>query len=150
VAVRILQQTGSFVNDINPNVSVGIDLPFRRGEDGDGYFATSKTTIDSVKNDLRLLLNTHQGERFFRPTLGINLRKYLFEQYTVDTVLNIQNDILDTITTYLPFVSVRDIQVSMDEKDSIGKNKITVKIIFFIQNDPGALSSVDVDVTSGE
>ena len=150
MAVRITQQTGSFTNDINPNISVGIDLPFRLGLNGEGYFATSKTTMDSIKNDLKLLLNTHQGERLFRPTLGINLRKYLFEQYNVDTVVNIQNDVLDTIKTYLPFVKIRDIQVSMDEMDSIGKNKMTIKIIFFIDKDPGALSSVDVDVTSGE
>lgn len=150
MAVRIPQQTGSFVNDVNPNINVGIDLPFRLGSEGEGYFATSKTTIDSIKNDIKLLLGTHQGERFFRPTLGINLRRYLFEQYTVDTVVNIQNDILDTIKTYLPFVQIRDIQVSMDETDAIGKNRMTIKILFFLEKDPGALSSVDVDVTSGE
>ena len=80
MAVRISQQTGSFTNDVNPNISVGIDLPFRLGGENEGYFATSKTTIDSIKNDIRLLLGTHQGARFFRPTHGNNLRKYLFEQ----------------------------------------------------------------------
>ena len=150
MAVRISQQTGSLINDINPNINVGIDLPFRLGNGGEGYFATSKTTIDSIKNDIKLLLGTHQGERFFRPTLGINLRKYLFEQYNIDTIVNVQNDILDTIKTYLPFVQVRDIKVSMDETDDIGKNRMTIKVLFFLEKDPGALSSVDVDVTSGE
>ena len=61
MAIRITNTTGSFVNDFNPNVSVGIDLPFRMGDTNDGYFATTKTTIESIKNNIRLLLNTHQG-----------------------------------------------------------------------------------------
>ena len=150
MAIRITQSTGSFVNDMNQNVSVGIDLPFHLGSSGEGYFATTKTTLESVKNNIRLLLNTHQGERLYRPQLGINLRKYLFEQFTVDTVVSIQNDIMDTIQKYLPFVEIRDISVTMDEEDAIGKNLMRVKILFFINQDPTALSSVDLNVTSGE
>ena len=150
MAIRITQTTGSFVNDIDPNINVGIDLPFHRGSSGEGYFATTKTTLESIKNDIRLLLNTHQGERLYRPNLGINLRKYLFDQFTVDTVVSVQNDILDTVQKYLPFVEIRDISVTMNEEDSVGKNLMRVKILFFINQDPTALSSVDINVIDGE
>ena len=150
MATRITHQTGSFSNDFNPDINIGIDLPFRLGTSGEGYFATSKTTIESIKNDIKLLLNTHHGERLYRPELGINLRKYLFEIFDVDSVINIQNDILDTIKKYLPFVEVRDIQVSMDGQDDIGKALMNVNVVFFINRDAANLQSVEFQVTSGE
>ena len=41
-----------FVEDQDSRVSVGIDFPFGRvPNSGDGYFKTSKTTIDAIKNN---------------------------------------------------------------------------------------------------
>ena len=82
--------------------------------------------------------------------MGINLRKYLFEVFDVDSVINIQNDILDTIKKYLPFVEIRDIQVSMDGQDDIGKALMNVNVVFFINRDAANLQSVEFQVTSGE
>ena len=60
--------------------------------DGDGYFETTKTTIDAIKNNIKLLLQTSQGERVFQPNLGMNLRQLLFEPMTEDlTPLNNTN-----------------------------------------------------------
>ena len=41
-----------FVEDQDSRVSVGIDFPIGRVPDGDGYFKTSKTTIDAIKNNI--------------------------------------------------------------------------------------------------
>ena len=150
MAVRQTHQTGSFADDFDTEVSIGIDLPFRLSSVGQGYFATSKTTIESIKNNIKLLLNTHQGERLYRPNLGINLRRYLFEPVDIDTVINIQNDVLDTIKKYMPFVEVRDIQVSMDGQDEIGKALMKINVVFFINTDAANLQSVEFEVTSGE
>ena len=68
-----------FIVDNDTNVRVGIDLPIRRGDDFDGFFATTSTTIEAVKNNIRNLLNTNQGERLFQPNLGLDLRSLLFE-----------------------------------------------------------------------
>ena len=38
----------AFKDDRNENVFIGIDLPFRLGTTGEGYFSTSKTTIEAV------------------------------------------------------------------------------------------------------
>ena len=46
----------------------------------DGFFTTTKTTVDAVKEDIKLLLLTQQGERLFQPLLGMNIRRFLFEQ----------------------------------------------------------------------
>jgi len=131
-----------FVEDLDTRVSVGLDLPIaRQAGDNQGYFATTKTTIDAIKNDIRLLLMTQRGERLFQPFLGMNIRRFLFEQITDDTAIEIENDIVDTIQTWLPFVELRDIDVDLGDQD---RNKISINITFNIRNAPTELESVGV------
>ena len=94
-----------FIEDVDTRVSVGLDLPLgRQPGTPDGYFTSTKTTIDAVKNDIKLLLMTQRGERLFQPFLGMNIRRFLFEQITDDTAIEIENDIVDTFQTWLQFV----------------------------------------------
>lgn len=131
-----------FVEDLDTRVSVGLDLPIaRQAGDNQDYFATTKTTIDAIKNDIRLLLMTQRGERLFQPFLGMNIRRFLFEQITDDTAIEIENDIVDTIQTWLPFVELRDIDVDLGDQD---RNKISINITFNIRNAPTELESVGV------
>ena len=88
------RRTNQFVEDQDTRVSVGIDFPFALVPNQDGYFKTTKTTVDSIKNNIKLLLQTQRGERVFQPNLGMNLRRFLFEQITVDTEIEIQKPIL--------------------------------------------------------
>jgi len=138
-----------FIQDNDTNVKVGIDLPIRRGSDIDGFFATTSTTIEAVKNNIRNLLQTEEGERFFQPNLGIGLRTVLFEHITDESLISIQNTILDKMELWLPFVEVRDIQVlSRDNTTDIGTNEIRIKIDFNIKQDPNTLDSITLDFSS--
>jgi phage baseplate assembly protein W len=135
-----------YIQDNDTNVKVGIDLPIRRDDGLDGFFATTSTTIEAVKNNIRNLLQTNEGERFFQPNLGLNLRSLLFEHITNENLIGIQNSILDKIEFWLPFVEVRDIQVlSRNNTTDIGANEIRVKILFNIKQDPNTLDSVDLN-----
>ena len=58
MAIRITPDSGSFVQDRDANVFIGVDLPFRKSEGVEGYFASTTTTIQAVKNDITNLLNT--------------------------------------------------------------------------------------------
>jgi len=138
-----------YIVDNDTNVKVGIDLPIHRGDGQDGFFASTSTTIEAVKNNMRNLLQTEEGERFFQPNLGIGLRKLLFEQITNENLISIQDAILDKIEFWLPFVEVRDIQVlSRDEDTTIGVNEIRVKILFNLKQDPNTLDSITLDFSS--
>jgi len=131
-----------FVEDRDSRVSVGLDFPIgRQAGDQMGYFATTKTTMDAIKNDVRLLLMTQRGERLFQPFLGMNIRRFLFEQITDDTAIEIENDIVDTFQTWLPFVQLQNIEVDLGDQD---KNQIKINITFNIQNAPTELQSVGV------
>jgi|TARA_R110001592_G_scaffold84984_1_gene251040 phage baseplate assembly protein W len=136
-----------YIEDNDENIFIGIDLPFRKSNGIEGYFASTSTTIEAVKNNIRNLVNTHQGERFMQPQLGMNLRKYLFEQFTDEAVFSIQNDIVDTFKKWLPFVEIQDIQVNMsNSNDSIGKNTMNITIVFNITQDPNTLESVSIEI----
>ena len=138
-----------FIEDNDDNIKIGIDLPIRRDGVKDGFFASTSTTIEAVKNNIRNLLQTNEGERFMQPTLGINLRRLLFEQISEQTILAVQDSILDKFDLWLPFVEVRDIQVlSKDNTTDIGANEIRVKILFNIKQDPNTLDSVTLDFNS--
>ena len=133
-----------FIEDNDSNIYIGIDLPIRKSEGKEGYFASTKTTIEAVKNNISNLIQTHSGERLFQPRLGLNLRKFLFEQFNEDIILEIQNEILDALESWLPFVEVSDIQVSDDN------NKLNINIIFNIKQDPNTLDSVQIGITKND
>ena len=137
-----------YIQDNDTNVKIGIDLPIRRGDSLDGWFATTSTTIEAVKNNIRNLLQTEEGERFFQPNLGIGLRKLLFEHVTGENLIGVQNVILDKIEFWLPFVEIRNIEVlSRDDDTSIGVNEIRIKILFNIKQDPTTIDSVTMNFT---
>ena len=136
-----------YLQDNNPNIKVGIDLPIRRDDIEDGWFASTKTTIEAVKNNIINLLNTNQGERLMQPTLGLDLRSLLFEQMTTETIMSVQNKILDTFQRWLPFVEVRDIRINNEAVED-NLNQIRVNIIFNIKKDPNTIDSVSLNFDS--
>ena len=137
------RRTNQLVEDQDTRVSVGIDFPFGRQPNQDGYFKTTKTTVESVKNNIRLLLQTELGERTMQPFLGMNLRQFIFEQITEDVKVQIENNIVDVFETWLPFVELKDIQISSDSVTE-DRNKISVNIVFSIKRASNSTESVGV------
>jgi len=129
-----------FLEDQDTRVSVGIDFPFGRVGNGDGYFKTTKTTIDAIKNNIKLLLQTNQGERMFQPNLGMNLKNLLFEPMTEDLTIQIENNIVDVFERWLPFVELRNIDI--ENKNELSQTKINIE--FNIRRAPNSLESVQV------
>ena len=137
------RRTNQLVEDQDTRVSVGIDFPFGRQPNQDGYFKTTKTTVESVKNNIRLLLQTELGERAMQPFLGMNLRQFIFEQITEDVKVQIENNIVDVFETWLPFVELRDLQIGSEAADT-DKNRISIEIVFNIKKAPTSLETVGV------
>jgi phage baseplate assembly protein W len=129
-----------FVEDQDKRVSVGIEFPFGRVGGGDGYFKSTKTTVDSIKNNIKLLLQTHRGERVFQPNLGMDLRSLIFEPLTENITIEIENNIVDVFSRWLPFVDLRNIQIN--RVDDL--NQVNINIDFNIRRAPNSLESVQV------
>ena len=137
------KRKNQFIEDQDTRVSVGIDFPFARVPNQDGYFKTTKTTVESIKNNIKLLLKTEQGERVFQPNLGMNLKRLLFEQINENTSIEIENNIVDVFDTWLPFVELKDIQTNIDTTNQ-EQNKIKINITFSIKKSPTSLETVEV------
>ena len=136
-----------YIEDRDNEVFIGIDLPFRKSSGVDGWFVSTTTTIEAVKNNIRNLLNTSKGERYMQPNMGLNLREFMFEQYNDELRIQIENDILDSFSLWLPFVQVRNININMaSETDGAGRNRLVIDVLFNITRDPNTLESVQVEI----
>ena len=135
------RRTNQLVEDQDTRVSVGIDFPFGRQPNQDGYFKTTKTTVESVKNNIRLLLQTELGERTMQPFLGMNLRQFIFEQITEDVKVQIENkikiDYLVGTMIELPRAAIKAEQIAKHaDFFSFGTNDLTSFLLSVDRNNP--------------
>ena len=136
-----------FVVDRDENINIGIDFPFRVGQDGTGWGASTKTTLDAVANNLRNLVSTEMGERLMQPNLGIALRKFLFEQFNADVVEGVKAAIIESVSYWLPFINISNINVKMSEiQNSDFRNTMDVSIEFYLKKDPTTQESIQVTI----
>ena len=136
--------TGSLSVDRDQNTFIGIELPFYKSYGSEGYFASTKTTLEAVKNDIINLIQTQKTERILQPELGINLRSYLFEQVRPDLEETIKGDILSTMSVWLPFVDVQNLIVDLSEGSE--RNTISVSMEFKVRNVDNMLGSVQINI----
>ena len=133
-------------NDRDENIFIGIDLPFTKSEGNDGWFKSTATTFEAVRNNVKSLLLTEKGQRIMQPSLGINLKKYLFEPLDDNILISIENEILNTFKFWLPFVSITNIKVTMGEESDIGRNKLDVSVTFNINKSSNYFDTVNVTI----
>ena len=138
--------SGSTIENRDSDIFIGIDLPFYKSNGTEGYFASSKTTLQSVKNNLINLLKTERGERIFQPTLGLNLKSLLFEPITPGLDDRIREDILNTLSTWLPFVQIKSMDVDIIGEQDFSKNEIKINITFGLTELPNMFESVQIEL----
>ena len=137
-----------YIQDNDNNVFIGIVLPIRLGTDKQGFFASTTSTIEAVKNNIRNLLNTHKGERLMHPNMGLNLRNLLFEPNMQELDMRIQSEITDLISYWLPFVTITEIDILTADNDlDINQQTIRIDLSFFIKEDPNTLDSIQVTLS---
>jgi phage baseplate assembly protein W len=96
--------------DLDKNKAVGISLPFNAG----GVFRSTYATKDQIKSNLINLLLTYKGERIENPEFGADLPRLIFEQINPETFEKIQNQIIDSVTTYIPEIELTNIEINPD------------------------------------
>ena len=92
------------------------------------------------------LLKTERGERYFQPSLGLNLRSFLFQPIVPGLEDTIKEEIMSTMSLWLPFVNVKNMIVSLTESDSVDRNKIKIDITFSLSDIPNVLESVQIEI----
>ena len=96
---------------------------------GDGDLAK---TVDefAVAQSIKNLILTDKMERPFQPTLGCDIRKSLFENFTPQTITVAKQRIAETIGQYEPRAEIINIEASPDEDN----NALNMTIIFSLIN----------------
>jgi phage baseplate assembly protein W len=86
--------------------------------------------IDAVKQSVRNLILTNQGERPFQPAIGSNITALLFEPADTFTAVAIQKEVLAVLKKYEPRVTNIDVQVFDNSDRNAYQITIAFKIIF--------------------
>tara|TARA_B100000029_G_scaffold398291_1_gene396746 strand:- start:124 stop:516 length:393 start_codon:yes stop_codon:yes gene_type:complete len=74
----------------------------------DGWMLT-KTPVEMVKQNFKMLILTSPGERVMEPEFGVGIRAYLFEQLTEEVFVRIRTRITEQVATYMPYVNIIDL-----------------------------------------
>jgi phage baseplate assembly protein W len=99
--------------DLQKNIAIGVSLPFNRP------FTSTYTTKDQIKSNLINLLLTDVGERVMNPSFGTVLRRFIFEGITESNIVNLRENLLYSISVYIPEITVTDINVTPDTDNNL-------------------------------
>jgi phage baseplate assembly protein W len=100
--------------DLNPNIAVGISIPFN----GTPVFNSTYTTKEQIKSNLINFFLTNRGERLFNPNFGANIRKFLFEQID-DVPLGELNELIsNSLDIYFPTIIVNELKLIPDTNNN--------------------------------
>ena len=128
-------------NDLNPDVRIGLKLPFNRGKSG--LFSQSQTTLEQAGSNIKNLLLTAKGERVMQPDFGSRLRDLLFEQYTEDLEERIAEEIQEAISTWLPYINIASVNIIQSDEDP---NTTSVDIDFSLNYEPDRFESITLNL----
>lgn len=100
----------------------GIDFPFSDSTDG-RYLKLTSTTRDEVRASLLHLLLTRKGSRYYLPDFGTRLYDYIFDMMDETTFSKIQEEVNESVRTYLPQLTINSIKVTpyLDTEESPGE-----------------------------
>jgi phage baseplate assembly protein W len=121
--------------------AIGITLPIQIGNTA---FNQSFITADQVKSNIKNLLLTKRFERLMQPEFGSGIQELLFNMNDEMFADNLENNIVDTLSKWLPYVNVEtiNIQQSNEFKDN---NKVEVSVSFRV-SDTQVLDTVTFNV----
>ena len=128
-------------NDLNPDIRIGLKLPFNRGKSG--LFPQTETTLEQAGSNIKNLLLTAKGERIMQPNFGSRLRELLFEQYTEDLSSRIQEEIQEAISTWLPYINIASVNIIQSDEDP---NTTSVDIDFSLNYEPDKFESITLNL----
>lgn len=95
-----------------------------------------KKDEEAVKESLKNLLLTDQGERLFQPNLGSDIRATLFENNTPMAIKLLEEKVRSVINNFEPRVNIIEIII----KSEYDENRIQITIYFNVRNVNAPLS----------
>jgi len=98
----------------------GINFPFRDSLEGT-YFDLSTDSEEEVRSNLIHLLLTRKGTRYFLPDFGTRLYEFIFEPMDGPTYSEIEAEIRDSVSQYIPGITITKIEIKPASEDEESK-----------------------------
>ena len=92
-------------------------------------FLIIKSDFDLIAESITRIIMTNYNERVGRPTFGGNLKYFIFEQMSPETIASIKMNIKKQVTTFEPRANISTLDVIPDENN----NTINIKLGFTIK-----------------
>jgi len=84
---------------------------------------------NAIKRSILNLIFTNQGERFFNPLIGSNIRAYLFELATTESTIGIEDTLKEVLKNYEPRIEVTEIKSVFNQDENACDVTITYNIL---------------------
>tara|TARA_A100001515_G_scaffold53018_1_gene41934 strand:+ start:464 stop:880 length:417 start_codon:yes stop_codon:yes gene_type:complete len=131
---------------------MGVNLKFPLRSYRKGFFEMNNTTIDAVKEDIKILLLTKKGERVVNPNIGTNipiLLGELFEPIKKEEMeARIGAEIRSALDTWMPYVTMDEIEIFTSDNPprgtNVNENDILVRMAYTLQNAGGIRDSIQL------
>ena len=112
-----------------PGISPKLPLT-RNNIDG---FRLTKSIVEAVHQNFKMLLLTAPGERIMDPDFGVGLRNWIFRENTEGVYDEIRAKIEEQVGIYLPFVEVLGVGISKpDVFSGLSDTTINIQIDYLI------------------
>ena len=108
--------------------SVYTDIPLQLKEHPVKKDILPLRDLDAIKQSVKNLILTNQGERPFQMGLGGNVTQYLFEPVTGFTAHSLKEEIIKTLRRHEPRIQNTQVNVSAD----VDRNRFDVTISFLV------------------
>jgi phage baseplate assembly protein W len=125
---------------------IGVVFPLEEAQDGI-YEILEHTDLTKVINqNIKMVLLTRKGERLSRPSFGVGLHNYLFEnrngiENNSTYQPSLRDNIITQVRTYIPEIRIQDISISYGTDG----RSLTVKMKYII-NDSQTASTFDLTI----
>ena len=102
--------------------------------DLEGAYASIKDIKENIKQNVKFLLLTSEGEWPGRPEIGVGLRRFLFTNYPSQELISIHKRVKDQFEKYMPFVKIRSELIDKDERGEsfIDRNEIKLVVRYSV------------------
>jgi phage baseplate assembly protein W len=107
-----------------PNTAYGIDISYNHNNG----FKSLYNELDQITANLKHLILTIPGERYYHPTYGCNLLHVVFEQNIQELKEDIVNIISESIINWLPYLNITNIDIKTHEDDPLIENGVEITI----------------------
>lgn len=95
--------------------SINIKFPLEDDKEKNNLFMLNYVTKNALVSDLKLLLLTKKGQRYYMSDYGTNLEKFIFQPEDGITQDEIISDLRDSVRNYMPEITITNVNFYTSE-----------------------------------